>query len=85
MWLRMALLFHPLLHQGKKGKELNNKGKALMLDGPAYTGHSIPSAPPAPHLSLGNIQSIEVGYYKMQLGAMFGEALQAPTNEDIDN
>jgi hypothetical protein len=63
----------------------NGASGGLLTDGPAYTGHNIPGAPPTPHLSLGNIQSIEVGYYKMQLGAMSGEALQAPTNEDIDN
>jgi hypothetical protein len=57
----------------------------LALDGPAYTGHSILGAPPVPHLSLGNIQSIGVGYYKMQPGAVSDEALQAPSNDDIDN
>jgi hypothetical protein len=49
-----------------KGKEPKNKGKAMVLDGPAYMGHSVPGAPPAPHLSLGNIQSIGVCYCKMQ-------------------
>jgi hypothetical protein len=66
-------------------KEQKNKGKALALDGSAYTVHSIPGAPLAPHLTLGNIQFIGMGYCKMQPRAISGEALQAPANDDIDN
>jgi hypothetical protein len=69
----------------KKGKELKNKGKALMLEGVAYMGHNIPGAPLAPHLSLENIQSIGMGYCKMQPRGVSDEALQAPNNEYIDN
>jgi hypothetical protein len=68
-------------------KESKKKGKAPMLDGPAYSGHNIPGSSPAPHLSLANVQSIGTGFCKMQMqpGAVSGEVLQAPINEDIDN
>jgi hypothetical protein len=82
MQLLMALLLHPLLQQGRKAK---NKGKALMLEGLAYMSHSIPGAPLASHLSLENIELIRIGYCKMWPGAMSNEALQAPSNEGIDN
>jgi hypothetical protein len=68
-------------------KESKKKGKAPMLDGPAYSGHNIPGSSPAPHLSLANVQSIGTGFCKMQMqpGAVSGEVLLAPINEDIDN
>jgi hypothetical protein len=60
------------------------KGKERVLDGPAYSVHSIPGAPPAPYLSLANVQSIGVGSCRMQPGVVSGSVLQAPINEDVD-
>jgi hypothetical protein len=69
-----------------KGKESKSKGKVpLNLDGPAYEGHSLPGAPPTPHLSAATVQDIGVGFCKMQPSAVSAVALHAPSNEDIDH
>jgi hypothetical protein len=52
------------------------KGKARMsVDDPLNEGHSVPSAPLAPHLSLGNVQEIVSGFCKMPPSAVSEEAL----------
>jgi hypothetical protein len=68
-----------------KGKVNKGKGKATMpMDGPTYEGHSIPGASPAPHLSTANVQSVDVGFCKMQPSVVSATALHAPANDDVD-
>jgi hypothetical protein len=64
----------------------NGKGKAPLADvGPAYEGHTIPGAPPTPHLSLGNAQAIGFGFCKMPPGAVSGEVLLSGPNVSKKN
>jgi hypothetical protein len=59
-----------------KGKK--NKGKSTitsMMDGTAYEGHSVPRAPPAPHLSVASVQAIGVGFCKMSVTSVSGDVL----------
>jgi hypothetical protein len=47
--------------QGQSSCKAKDKGKKpVMVDDPLYEGHSVPGAPPAPHLSLVNVQVIAV-------------------------
>jgi hypothetical protein len=51
-----------------KGKK--NKGKSAitsMMEGTAYEGHSVPRAPPAPHLSVASVQAIGVAFARCRL------------------
>jgi hypothetical protein len=60
-----------------KGKK--NKGKSAvtsMMEATAYVGHSVLGAPPAPHLSVANVQAIGVGFCKMPVASVSGNALQ---------
>jgi hypothetical protein len=69
----------------RKAKGSKGKGKApLILDGPAYEGHSVPGAPLAPHLSDATVQAIGVVFCKMKPSAVSAVALHAPSNDDID-
>jgi hypothetical protein len=67
-----------------KAKLPKNKGKIVIHDGPAYAGSSVPGAPPLPHMSLENAQSIGIGFCKMLPRAVSGAVLQAPDNKDVD-
>jgi hypothetical protein len=56
-----------------KGKK--NKGKSAitsMMEATAYEGHSVPGAPPAPHLLATNLQAIGVGFCKMPAVSVSG-------------
>jgi hypothetical protein len=60
-----------------KGKK--NKGKSAvtsMMEATTYEGLSVPGAPPAPHLSAANVQAIGVGFCKMSVVSVSGDALQ---------
>jgi hypothetical protein len=62
--------------QGQSSSKAKSKGKVPMsVDDPLYEGHSVPGAPLAPHLCLGNVQAIGSGFYKMPPSAVFEEAL----------
>jgi hypothetical protein len=64
-----------------KGKK--NKGKSVvtsMMEATAYEGHNVLGAPPAPHLSVTNVQAIGVGFCKMSAESVSGEALKASDN-----
>jgi hypothetical protein len=63
-----ATISTPVSSSAPPGKGKGNKGKGkapLILDGSAYEGHSVPGAPPSPHLSAATVQAIGVGFYKM--------------------
>jgi hypothetical protein len=47
-----------------KGKHVHTM-PLMMDDGPANVGHSVPNVPPAPHLSVANVQAIGEGFCKM--------------------
>jgi hypothetical protein len=62
------------------------KGKApMVLDGASYVGHTIPGAPPSPHLSLANAQAIGAGFCKMPPGAVSRETLLVGDNDSQNN
>jgi hypothetical protein len=53
----------------------------MSVDDPLNEGHSVPSAPLAPHLSLGNVQEIVSGFCKMPPSAVSEEALLPSDDE----
>jgi hypothetical protein len=58
------------------------KGKVPMsVANPLYEGHSVPGAPPAPHLSLGNVQAIGCDFCKMPPSAV-SEKVLLPGDDD---
>jgi hypothetical protein len=64
-------------------KVKKNKGKYVvtsMMEAIAYEGHSVPGAPPAPHLYVTNVQAIGVGFCKTSAESVSGEALKASDN-----
>jgi hypothetical protein len=53
-----------------------DKGKApLRVDNPLDEGHTVPAAPPAPYLSLGNVQVIGSGFCKVPPSAVSRDVL----------
>jgi hypothetical protein len=69
-----------------KGKK--NNGKSIVtskMEVTAYEGHSVPGAPPAPHLSVTNVQAIGVGFCKMSAASVSGETLKASDNAGNKN
>jgi hypothetical protein len=68
--------------QGQSTIKAKGKGKTpvSMID-PLYEGHSMPGAPPAPHLSLENVQAIGSGFCKMSPNAVSEKAL-LPGDDD---